>query len=43
MDQKDKKVEKKNFIARILEAARIMAIKSANEKVNKEIKKRANY
>jgi len=43
MDQKDKKSEKKNFIARILEVGRIMAIKSADEKVNNEIKERANY
>ena len=40
MDLKDKK---KNFLARILEVGKIMAKKSTNEKINKEIKKRANY
>lgn len=43
MKEKDKKVKNEFFLAKILEIGRIMAIKSENEKVNQEIKKRANY
>ena len=43
MNKKDKNVEKKNFITRLLETGKIMARKSANINVNREIKKRANY
>lgn len=43
MNKKDKKAEKKNFITRLLEIGKIMAIKSINININREIKKRANY
>ena len=43
MNRKDRKAEKKNFIARLLETGKIMARKSININVNREIKKRANY
>ena len=39
----DPKNKKKNFLARLLAVGKIMAKKSMDEKLNKEINKRANY
>lgn len=43
MAKVENKEEKKSFLAKIMEVGRIMAGKSKDEKVNKAIKKRANY
>ena len=43
MEKSDNKVKSKNFITKIMEIGKIMAEKSKDDKVNKAIKKRANY
>ena len=43
MEKSDNKVKNKNFITKIMEIGKLMAEKSKDDKVNKAIKKRANY
>ena len=43
MEKVDKKIKNKNFIIKLMEIGKIRAEKSKDDKINKSIKKRANY
>lgn len=43
MAQEDRNIRKKKFLTKILETGKMIAIKSIDKNINKEIKKRVNY